>query len=244
MTRSIRHVFCLFLMLLPALACGCDMSKPYPDKTLFVIDPGQPPRTYQQFCSSTLRVYAVRVASPSDTQTFLYKRGGSRYENDYYNGFIAPPERLLTGTLIDWVGRTGLFAAVVDSASRLNHRYVLEGMISEMCGDYSDPKSAKASITASFFLIDDEPIDSRAIFNKTYKATAPIAGANPDAMAAALNGAYRTILTDLTDDLSRVKFAGEPAGAKGGAVSVPASGPGQVKDGASAPGYSHKDSPG
>jgi len=222
MMRFIRQDLCLFLMLLPALAAGCDMSKPFPDKTLFAIDPGQPARTYQQVCPYVLRVYAVRVASPSDAQTFLYKRGGSRYENDYYNGFVAPPERLLTGTLIDWIGRSGLCAAVVDSASRLNHRYILEGIVSEMCGDYSDPKSAKASITVSFFLIDDEPIDSRVVFNKTYKATAPIASANAEAMAAALNGAYRTVLTDLTEDLSRVKFAGEPAPAKGGTAVVPA----------------------
>jgi ABC-type uncharacterized transport system auxiliary subunit len=223
-------------MLLPALAAGCDMSKPSPDKTLFTIDPGQPTKTYQQVCPSALRVYAIRVASPSDAQTFLYKRAGSRYETDYYNGFIAPPERLLTGTLIDWAGRSGLFAAVVDSGSRLNHRYVLEGMVSEMCGDYSDPKAAKASITASFFIIDDEPIDNRVVFNKTYKATAPIAGANSDAMAAALNAAYRTVLTDLTEDLSGVKFAGAPSPAKAGAAVVPAApGDNQVKVGANVP---------
>ena len=121
MIHFIRNVSCLFLTLLPALESGC-ASKAFPDKALFVIDPGQPPRTYQQVSPATLQVCQVRVASPADAQTFVYKRGGSRYENDYYNGFITPPEQLLTGTLIDWAGRSGLFAAVVDSGSRLTHR--------------------------------------------------------------------------------------------------------------------------
>ena len=214
MTRFPRNVPCLLLALLPVLASGCS-SQPFPNKALFVIDPGQPPKVYPQVCAATIQVQRVRVASPSDAQTFLYRREGSRYETDYYNGFIAPPERLLTGTLIDWASRTGLFGAVVDSGSGLTHRYVLEGMVSAMYGDYSDPKAAKAVVTVQFFLIDDKALDARIVFNKTYKATPPIAGPAPDAMATAVSGAYRSILTSLTEDLSHVKFPVESASATG-----------------------------
>jgi cholesterol transport system auxiliary component len=190
--------------LLIAFLSGCGLSKPFPDKALFAIDPGSPERTVAQISPLTLQVSRVRVAPPSDAQTFLYKLSGLRYETDYYNGFIAAPGQLLTAGLVGWVKQSGLFGVVVGSGSGLAHQFVLEGNVTELCGDYSDAKKPKAAIAASFFLIDDRTVDGRVLFQKTYHAVAPLSGTGPEALAKAMNEAYRHILQELTNDLSQV----------------------------------------
>lgn len=225
MTVNLRPVACLALGLISTLAVGCGMSRPYAEKTLFAVEPGQAPKTSRPVSPSTVLIRGVRVASPFDAQTFFYKRAGSQYQLDYYNGFIASPEQLLTGTLLTWMGQSGLFTAVVESGSRMNPQYVLEGNVTEMYGDYSDAKAPKARLAASFFLLDVRPVDALIVFQKSYHAAAPISGPGPDAMAAALNAAYRTILVELTDDLGRVDYAPAPiqSAAAGGATTQPAS---------------------
>src|SRR5277367_5209622 len=81
---------------------GCNLSKPYPDKTLHTIELGDPPPVTGAASSAAVRVDRVRVAEPFNNTTFVYKVGDSTYTTDYYNGFIAEPGRLLTGDLSAW----------------------------------------------------------------------------------------------------------------------------------------------
>lgn len=207
MTLTLRAAACLVLGLVAMCALGCNMSRPYPQKTLFALDPGQAPKASAPVSPATVVVRSVYVASPFDAQTFFYRRAGSQYELDYYNGFVAAPEQLLTGSLLTWMGQSGLFAAVVESSSRMTAQYVLEGNVTEMYGDYCDPKAPQARMAASFFLLDVRPVDAAIVFQKSYHACAPIGGSGPEAMAAAVNAAYRNILVELSGDLRGVDYA-------------------------------------
>ena len=225
MTVNLRSLACLALGLTSTFLVGCGMSRPYPQKALFAIDPGQPTKLSRPVSPCIVLVQGVHVASPFDAQTFFYKRAGLQYEMDYYNGFIAPPEQLLGGSLRAWLSQSGLFTAVVGPGGRLNPQYVLEGNVTELCGDYSDAKAPKARMAVSFFFVDIRPVDGQIVFQKSYQATAPISGAGPDAIAAALNAAYKTILVELTDDLARVDYAPAPVATvrTGEATTQPAS---------------------
>jgi cholesterol transport system auxiliary component len=225
MTFNLRPVACLALGLISTFAAGCGMSRPYPEKTLFAVDPGQAPKVSRPVSPGTVLIRSVYVASPFDAQTFFYRRGGSQYELDYYNGFVAAPAQLLTGSLLTWMGQSGLFAAVVESGSRMTAQYVLEGNVMEMYGDYSEPKAPKARMAVSFFLLDVRPVDAVIVFQKSYHAAAPISGAGPEAMAAAVNAAYRSILVELTGDLGGVDYAAAPvpSASTGRATTQPAS---------------------
>lgn len=207
MTVMLRLAACLALGLISACTVGCGLSRPYPEKALFALDPGQAPKAARPVSPAAVLIRSVYVASPFDAQTFFYKRAGSQYELDYYNGFVAAPGQLLTGTLLNWMGQSGLFAAAVESGSRMTAAYVLEANVTQMYGDYSDPKAPKARLAATFFLLDTRPVDAVIIFQKSYQASAPISPATPAAMAAAASAAYRSILVELTGDLAGVNYA-------------------------------------
>lgn len=197
---------CIVLLCLALVGCGA-IGQPFPDKEFFGIEAGDSPAPAKQMTDSGLRVRRLRIAPPYDGRSFVYKVGESRYKTDYYNGFVTSPDHLLTGELTQWLAETKLFAAVVGSTGEADHRYVLDGSVSELYGDYTDANAPKATMKARFFLLDDSQAQTRIVFQKTYRKTAPLNEANPEALATGLGAAYREILTDLTADISKVQLA-------------------------------------
>ena len=194
----------VLLCLAPA---GCKgISQPFPEKEFFGIDAGASPTPFKQMTDSGLRVRRLRIASPYDGRAFVYKVGESRYTTDYYNGFVTSPDHLLTGELTRWLTEAKLFAAVVGATGEADHRYVLDGSVSELYGDFTDANSPKAVIKARFFLLDDSQAQTRVVFQKTYRNTAPLGGSEPEAMAAGLGKAFREALTELTADISKTQL--------------------------------------
>ena len=208
---AVAASLCLF-----SVSCGT-LTQPAPDRALFAINPGEPlvsvastasttqPST-RMSASTVLEIQRLRVASPYDAQPFVYRMKGDEFRTDYYNGFIAAPDQLLTGSLIQWESRTGPFSSVVDAASGIPARYVLSGNITALYGDYADKAAPKATITLRIFLLDDADANSRIIFQKTYTAAAPIELGSAESLVKGFNSAYREILQQLTTDL-RKRFA-------------------------------------
>jgi uncharacterized lipoprotein YmbA len=209
-----KPVFRLPALLGAILACalmsGCGLETPYPDKEYFAIDPGpstgRPAMTKAAEANNgmVLQVQRLRVASPFDGSTFVYKTGPAQYRSDYYNGFITPTPIMLTGKLIEWLSSTGLYSSVVDTSNSADHHYVLEGNVTELCGDYTEAVP-KAVIAAKFFLLDDSSGETDIVFEKAYRQAAALTANTPAALAAAWGQAYRVILEELAADLSHTK---------------------------------------
>ncbi len=198
-------------LLCSALLClalvGCEaMSQPFPEKEFFGIDAGDSPAPAKQMTDSAVRVRRLSIAPPYDGRSFVYKVGQSKYKTDYYNGFVTSPDHLLTGELTQWLTEAKLFAAVVGSTGEADHRYVLDGSVSELYGDYTDANAPKAVIKARFFLLDDSQAETRVVFQKTYRKAPSLREANPEAVAAGLGAAFREVLTELTADISQTKL--------------------------------------
>ncbi len=123
-------------------AAGCtSLTQPYPQKNLYTLSAGQPvqvggPRRL------TLRVQPVRIATPYNSRTFVYKSGPNAYTIDYYNGFLTDPDRLLTGELISWLETSGPFAIVLGS-SGADYDLSLETNVTALYGDYSVKTASK-----------------------------------------------------------------------------------------------------
>jgi len=186
--------------------------QPDPEKALFAIDPGDPPAAGNSQTSSlklpttmraetVLRVRLLRVASPYNGQAFVYKTTGNEFRTDYYNGFIAAPDQLLTGSLIAWLLRAGPFDSVVDVASGIPARYVLEGNVTALYGDYSDKAIPKAVMVVRIFLLDDHDANLRIMFEKQYSATSAIERGNVNSLVKGWGIAFRQILEQMTADL-------------------------------------------
>lgn len=206
--RATMRPVALALLCLSLVSCEA-MMKPAPDKAYFAIDV-PPPARAKASSDLVLRVRRVNVATPYHARTFVYKVGEGKFESDYYNGFITSPAENLTGELIEWLAAGGPFASAIDGASSVSHQLVLESNVTALYGDYTDKQAPQAVIEAKFFLMDDTGADTRIVHQKTYRQTAPLTGEGPAALVVAWGQAWRKMLTQLTEDLSRVKVPGKP----------------------------------
>jgi uncharacterized lipoprotein YmbA len=184
--------------------CG-SLSKPYPEKTLHALhigdaSSGAPAPTASQ-SKLVLRVNHVMLAEPFDGTTFIYRVGDSTYKSDYYNGFIAPPSRLLAGEISDFLAKSGLFTTVFSADSSADYQLSLETNVTSLYGDYRDASNPKGVVVARFFLIDQTHGHYTVIFDKTYSQSTPIDGKGPDGLVKAWESGWTQILTQLTTDV-------------------------------------------
>jgi len=188
---------------------GCSsFNRPYPNKALYAIALGTTPggSTVPEVSPARplapiLRVKGIRIAKPFDTTSFVYKVGESRFMTDYYNGFIAEPDRLLTGELVKWLVASGEFGSVVEEGSTADYRLTLECNVTQLYGDYTNKKSPQAVMELKIFVIDDVPAASRVIFQKTYRQVQPLPDNTPEKLVRGWDEAYRGILTQFMSDL-------------------------------------------
>ena len=204
MSRITSLLLMAGLLALGVVAASCSsMNRPYPEKGFFAIDAGPALAAAKASGEGALRVRRLRVARPYDGMTFVYKTGASEFRTDYYNGFIAAPEALLTSETIRWLSTAGPFASVVDGASSASNRYVLDGNVTVLCGDLTDSKAPKAVLEVRFFLLDDSGAEAAVKFQKAYAASVPAVGIKPADLVDAWGQAMRQILSALAADLAK-----------------------------------------
>jgi cholesterol transport system auxiliary component len=203
MKRQTGTVLLLLLLLLIVGLAGVACvrgNRPAPDLTYLEIDPGTAPAP-SGGSQDVLLLRRLDVQSPFDDRRFLYKTGSGTYESDYYVRFVASPADLLTDRLEIWLDESRLFQAVVESGSTAEYRYVLEGEILELYGDYSSPGQVTAVISSEFVLVDDLDGAGRIVFNKQYRQAEPAASSDAGALATSWGSALRQIFLQLTTDL-------------------------------------------
>ncbi|HEY2585632.1 MAG TPA: ABC-type transport auxiliary lipoprotein family protein [Tepidisphaeraceae bacterium] len=184
-----------------ATSCG-NLAQPQPDKAFFAIDPGAPPAAPRRH-GPVLQVSRLRVAAPYNGTAFVYRNKGGEFRSDYYNAFVAPPDQLLTGAVVRWLSAASPFNVVVDASSAVGGRYVLEGTVTDLYGDYTDPAAAKAVIAVHVFLLDEGGEDARIMFQKDYRSAVPIEPGNVNSLVSGWDRALRDILSQMTADLAR-----------------------------------------
>jgi cholesterol transport system auxiliary component len=194
------------------LGISCSsLTQPSPDKALFAIDPGKPPATATpppatdpstQPAAAVLQVHRLRVASPYDGLEFVYRTGADQFQIDYYNGFVAPPDQMLSAALSNWIANTGLFKAVVDMGSGVPARLTLDGSIIALDGDYTSQSVPKAQMKLRVLLVENAAGRSLVIWQKEYDAATPISAGSPQELVNGWDRDLRSILGRVTADLA------------------------------------------
>lgn len=177
------------------IAAGCSLSQPYPAKELFGIPVPQGAVGPSQRAQGIVRVEAVRIATPFDQRSFVYRLSGDRFEFDYYRQFAASPAALLTGEAVRALAASGRFATVLDPASGAAAGVWIESMVEQMYGDFRDPQRPAAFLRARFFLIDTRPASATVLGDWSFEASVPFAAERPDALAPALGQAWGEVLS-------------------------------------------------
>lgn len=216
MSRTLISIT-LLATLVAISGCGNILAKPYPEKTRYAFAAPMPSEAKPPGTLQPLRLSTPRAEPPYDGLSLVYKTGASTYATDYYNTFIAPPDRLLAGEMEQYLSRCGIFSTVSSGAVGA-YRYLLEGDVVQLYGDFTSKSASTAVISLRFFLIDDENAAAKVLLQKTYRQTEPIPAATPDALLAGWNRALGAIMEQLAGDIEAAtrQQAGSPA-----AVAVP-----------------------
>jgi cholesterol transport system auxiliary component len=208
-----------------ASGCGNVLKTPYPAKTYFLIDAGQPVESsaasdrlpIHKFAAGVLKVRQFRVAAPYDGSVFVYKIGPNQYSSDYYAAFLMSSDKMLSDGMCQWLSRSNLFTLVVDAESSVRAHYTLEGSVNAFYADFTDPRHPRAVLQAQFYLLSDEDSRPEILFAQFYVTSAPVTAAGPAGLVDAWNRAYRTMLENLTVDLGRKAPVATQASALGNA---------------------------
>jgi len=191
------------LVLLALLAAGCTVApeKDYPVKRQYVLRAERDGQPSADSAAPTLRVRLFRASSPFSGTQLVYRRDDVTFDTDFYNEFLAPPASMITAQVRQWLGAGNVFAGVVDVGSLASAKYLLEGNIIVLHGDYSDENKRAAVLEIQFFLIDDSGGESTIRFHKTYRETTALASAGPATLIKGLSTCLREILKSLEADL-------------------------------------------
>lgn len=197
---------CLVLLLAGCLGA---LRRDEPPKSYYVLDAAPPASLASPVLEGTLLVRDVRVAPPFDTRDLTYRLGPSSYTTDYYHLFLARPGELITQQVRSWLGKAGLFRHVALPGSGLPHDFVLEGLVTELYGDFSAGGQGKAVVAAQFFLLDERTPGRRVLLSSEHRLEADLPESSPAGLVAAMNRALTGILQALAADIQALSARGE-----------------------------------
>jgi uncharacterized lipoprotein YmbA len=195
---------CQTALPLLVLLAGCSAPEvAYPVKRQYVISVTRENRTVPPAGAEAAKVRRFRVSPRFEGHGLVYRTGAVTYETDFYNEFLAAPAEMLTEETRDWLAAAGVFSNVVGAASRVAARYLFEGNVTALTGDFSEPEEPRAVMEIQFFLIDDAAARGSVAFHKTYRATRPLPSNRAEELVRGYNACLADILGALEADLRR-----------------------------------------
>jgi len=202
--RLLRHA--LLLALVVALA-GCGLAtRPAPVKQTYLLDPRPPAKAAAPAHQATLKVGSIGVGTAYRGRSFVYREDDLRYESDFYNEFFVSPSAMFTADVGNALAAAGIFREVLPASANALGDFVVEGLVSELYGDYRDAAKPAAVMSAKFFLIDNRGVNGVPIWQTELQQRVPMTSRSPDALAAAYTKAWTAMLADLARELAAVKL--------------------------------------
>ena len=202
MRVSRRGLFALGIAFVAlASTAGC-FRREFPIKRQYVVhversDPARSPG------NGVLQMRPVTSATQYDRKSLVYRTGELTFVDDFYNAFYVSPARMISSVAHKWLADSGLFAAVVDSASIAHADYLLELKLTDLYVDRRDEKAHSAVAGIEATLLTSARPAPRAVFEKRYVASKPAAARNGDAYVEAWGAALATVLGELEGDIAR-----------------------------------------
>ena len=146
-----------------------------------------------------LGVQSFNVDMTFSTKSFVYRKGPSEYETDFYNQFLISPNDMITEKTRSWLSESGLFKLVLEPGSYAEATHSLEGNIIALYGDFRDKSSPKATMKIRFFLV--KLSGKSVVFGKTYEVVSKVGDRTVESLVEAFDGCLGQILTELEKDL-------------------------------------------
>ncbi len=192
----------LTILILLAVAGCVRLEREAPVRDHYGIEARRDAEPAQHPLFAEVRVYRFDPVARFAADRFVYRYAGLRYEDDYYNRFIAPPGTLIAEETRRWLDESGLFAEVHSGPVRIEPPLIMEGRIVELYGDFSAQPSAVLAVELS--LLDDGAARPEILLRRTYRSVHPLAETTSAALAQGWSRALEEVLRALEDDLKTV----------------------------------------
>jgi cholesterol transport system auxiliary component len=195
----------LLLLAATAGSTGC-LSRPALNKRTFAFST-PPATTTNRFNNhQILGIRKLQIAAPFEGRSLVYRTGEFSYERDPYAEFLDAPGEDLLPAMSEWLCRSGNFEAVVAAGSALKPGLLVEINVSQLYGDFRQPKHSAAIFTVQFvFLEATNGIPGKAIFQMEYSRSVPLNAPTASALMAGWNEALAKITAEVSSDLRSVK---------------------------------------
>ena len=198
---SSKFSVCLYFLLLTVVLGGC--ARTAVNKRHYILEAARQDGPAETQTDVVLEVHRFTIDAAFADKALVYRRDELIYESDYYHEFLVAPAVMITERARLWLARSGLFARVLTPGSRLEPSHTLEGNITQLYGDFSDPSAAKAVLELHCFLLANENVDETIVFGKVYGVSIPLKTRTADALVEALDRCLIQILERLEEDLQQ-----------------------------------------
>jgi len=186
-------------------SCSLDLARAAPDVARFALVAERPQRAPSELDTSHARldVRPFHPVQPAASGQFVYRVSESQFVTDFYRGYVARPELLITHAARAWLAASGATGTVLPVASRSLPTHVLEADLLELHVDFRNPTQPVAVVALRYVLLSEAGVVTR---TGTVRGSAPIAISPEDgdqvAVPKAQGEALSVALTRLEQELS------------------------------------------
>ncbi len=194
-----RHAWKLFAVLLLLAGCSSVLDPPYPVRNTYLLQAQPPQMPDPPDPGPVLLVRRFTVNPAFAGQSFVLRKDGGEFEDDYYHTFLDPPARAIASLTARWLSQSGLFRTVISGPSELEPGLVLEATIPALYGDFRGRPTAILEV--DFRLIDVRSPSGTVMYAGNFRRAVPIESATPTGLAQGWDTALASILSEFENKL-------------------------------------------
>ncbi len=170
------------------------------ERISYVFTAERPGKPGEKSGSAVLQVTPMRISPRFNSRSFVYRKGASRYQTDYYHQFLIAPASLIQEEVVHWLAASPGLSMAGASAGPLPPDYLLQGHIIDLYADYRQEQPS-AILEIAFLLLEHPAVENPVLLRRRYRSEIPAGHNSPDALIKAWDCALTRILENLEKDL-------------------------------------------
>jgi uncharacterized lipoprotein YmbA len=191
------------IWLVGLVLAGCvSFGQSQPEKHYYALEAVREGKRLVALPGTTLNIRRFRASPPFEGRELVYRESDARYERDFYNEWVVPPDVMLTQQTLNWLTAAGLFQYLTDSSGPLPATHILEGTVTALYGDYR-ATPLKVVLGLQFVLMHDTAASTDMIWHDQYRKEVEVGEQSPEALVSGWNDALRIILTAVEADMNQ-----------------------------------------
>ncbi len=190
-----------FALVVAALLMLCGCGKPPMLVHQYILEYPAPVIGRKAKIPEVIKVEQFSVAQAFNTNAMVYQPQPFKSDTYNYSRWRANPGYLVTDYLVRDFRDARLFDAVFGPAATGRYRFQLEGGVEEF-QEVDEPDGWKAvlAVTATLLDVTQEEVPKRVVFQKNYRALAPMPEKTPQGLAQAMSRAMAEVSARIITD--------------------------------------------